>query len=69
MEKINEITGRLESGETTVSNLIDYLTSHKDAFGDTAVLFTVEGEDVKSIKFDHYINAIRIDVTPDEDSW
>lgn len=45
-----------------MSEVIDYLEKHRDVYGDTPVIFSIEGERNVSVQFDHFKNAITIDL-------
>lgn len=63
---INTRDGSLK-GRTKVSDLIKYLNDHVDYYGDTDVAFMVDGEKDVTVQFEHYKNAITIDVTENEE--
>lgn len=58
---VNERNGKIE-GETKVSEVIEYLKGHQDFYGDTPVIFSIEGERNVSVQFDHFKNALTIDL-------
>lgn len=63
---INKTNGKLE-GETKVSELIEYLNEHLEYYGDTDVIFEVQGERDMTVNFDHYKDAIVISLEEEED--
>ena len=54
-------------GKTDVSDLIKYLKDHMDFYGNTDVCFMVDGEKDVTVQFDHFKNALTIDVMENED--
>lgn len=62
---INQQTGRLRGSTTKVSDLIEYLQGHKKVYGDTLVRFEIHGESVEEVQFEHFNDAIIIDVKED----
>lgn len=63
---INKSNGVLE-GQMTVDEFIDYLKGHKSVYGNTLVRFLISGDEEVKVQFDHYKNAITIDVYEDFD--
>lgn len=59
---INKKTGNLQGATTKVSDLIEYLQGHQEVYGDTLVHFEIQGERVEEVQFEHFKNAIIIDV-------
>lgn len=69
---IDTNTGRLHGNKTKVSDLIKYLQEHQEMYGDTNVHFEINGDDAVAVRFEHFKNAITVDVyeySEDEDEW
>lgn len=58
---VNKFNGRVE-GKTTISEIIEYLEEHQELYGDTIIEFMIEGNRNVTVQFDHYSNAITVDL-------
>lgn len=58
---VNEYNGKIE-GSTKVSEVIDYLKKHQGVYGDTSIIFSIEGQRDVSVQFDHYRDALTVDI-------
>lgn len=58
---VNEYNGKIE-GETKVSELVDYLQKHMSVYGDTSLIFMIEGERSVNVQFEHFKDALTIDI-------
>lgn len=63
---INNRNGRIE-GIAKVSDLEEYLKGHKEMYGNTDVVFMCEGDKNVTVQFDHFKNALTIDVAVKDD--
>ena len=63
---INQQTGNLRGATTKVSDLIEYLQGHKEFYGDTLVRFEIHGQSAEEVQFEHFSNAIIIDVREED---
>ena len=58
---INKYNGVLTE-EVHISELIGYLKEHMDMYGDNPVSFMLSGDDEAKVQFDHYEDALVIDI-------
>jgi len=58
---VNQYNGKIE-GTTKVSDIINYLKDHQKVYGDTPVLFSIEGERDVIVQFDHFKDALTINL-------
>ena len=58
---INKMNGKIE-GRVKISEVIEYMKEHQEVYGDTDIIFMIDGERDVLVEFDHYSNALTINI-------